>query len=172
MNAELIVLRILHVGGGVLWGGWILAMALFVNPAVAAMGQAGGTFMQALAGKTKLVPIMQVVASLVVLSGWRLLWIVSGGFDAEWVAGVHGMFLLTGGVIGTLMYAYGMLAMRPKAKKIGVIGEAIAKSGMPPSADQQQQMTSLKAEMKQIGTIVGWMMTITVLIMSVARYVY
>lgn len=172
MNAELIVLRFVHVGGGILWGGWILAMALFVTPAVAASGQAGSSFMQALASKTKLMLIMTSVATLVVLSGWRLLWIASGGFDAEWLSSTHGVFIMSGGIVGTVMYIYGMLGMRPKAAKIGAIGAAIVASGQPPTPEQQDQIALLKSQMKVVGNIVGVLMAITVFIMSIARYVY
>ena len=117
-------------------------------------------------------PILMTVAALVVLSGWRLLWIASGGFDVDWISSTHGVFLFSAGVVGTIMYTYGMLAMRPKAAKIGAIGAAVAASGQPPTQEQQDQIALLKGQMKVVGNIVGVLMAVTVIMMSVARYVY
>lgn len=172
MNAELIVLRILHVGGGIFWGGWVLALTMFINPAVRAMGAAGSGFMQSMAMNTKVTQVMTVVPILVVLSGWRLLWIVSAGFDSGWVSSLHGSVLLGGSIVGTLIFFHGLMAVRPTAMKLGALSASIATGGSAPSPAQLQELELLKNKMGRNATIMTWMMSLTILSMAIARYIY
>ena len=48
MNAELLVLRAIHIYGAVVWAGTSLFVAFFLIPAIGAAGPAGGPVMGAL----------------------------------------------------------------------------------------------------------------------------
>lgn len=169
MGAELVVLRILHICGGIVWAGWIFSMALFVNPAVQAMGQAGGGFMQALASRTKLVTVMTATSIIVILAGLRLFWIVSGNLDAAWLSSNHGIALTIGGLLGICAFVYGLIFVRPKAHRMAVLGAALAASGVSPTPEQQAEIGSIKSAMNIGGKVVAYLLAACVLLMAIAR---
>jgi len=77
MDPLLIVLRVVHVVGGVFWGGAILFVVHFLEPAVRDAGPDGAKVMQALQ-KRRYLDVMPVVAALTVVSGYWLYWRVFG----------------------------------------------------------------------------------------------
>jgi hypothetical protein len=54
MATYMIVLRLIHIFAGIVWAGWAFIQLGFIEPALKAAGPAGGAFMQALTGKTRL----------------------------------------------------------------------------------------------------------------------
>jgi uncharacterized membrane protein len=170
MNVEIIVLRLLHIVLGVVWAGWAVSLWLFVEPATRDMGPAGGMFMQNLTGKTPLIKVMTIAPLLVIIAGFRLLWISSGGFDGAWITTTQGATLTTGSILGTLVFVYGMLVMRPAGTKMGVIAKQIQASGQPPSQEQVAQINSLRETLKSGGKIAAILLLVTVALMSVARF--
>ncbi len=172
MQGEMIGLRLIHIVCGVLWAGWAFSLAFFVQPAVKAIGQQGSAFMQALTSRTKLVSVMTIAPLLVILTGIRLLWIASNGFDAMYLTSVHGTVVWLGSLLGILTFGHGMSYMRPRAKKIGMISASIASSGQPPTPEQQAQLQTLSAQIQSGSKLIAWMMGITVVFMAVSRYIY
>ena len=83
MDPILIVLRIVHVVGGVFWAGAILFVVHFLEPAVRDTGPDGARVMQALQ-RRRYLEVVPVTAFLTLVSGyvlyWRTfsLWIVTG----------------------------------------------------------------------------------------------
>ncbi len=172
MDTLLIVLRLIHILCGVLWAGWTFSLALFIEPAGRAAGPAGGTFMQALAGKTKLITVMTIAPVLAILSGMWLLWIVSSEFDPVFVGSFHGQFLLTGSILGLSVFVYGLLMIRPLAQRMGTIGAAIAASGGLPSETHLTQLAATRAQMRTRGMVATVMLAVCVAIMAVERFVW
>ena len=72
MHVELILLRIIHVVGGVFWVGSALFNALFLFPALAQAGPAGGQIVQGIQKRGMMVTL-PTVAILTMLSGIRLI---------------------------------------------------------------------------------------------------
>src|SRR5688572_115483 len=89
MNAELLVLRLVHIVGGIFWVGSGLFTSLFLLPALARSGPAAGAVMAGLQ-RRRLFTALPAVAVLTMLSGLRLMWIVSAGFSASWLASATG----------------------------------------------------------------------------------
>src|SRR3954466_4382536 len=83
MTIELIILRLIHVLGGIFWVGNTVFMAAFLAPALATLGPTGGQLFSALQ-KRGLPTRMLVAAVLTILSGLRLMWIVSGGYSSAY----------------------------------------------------------------------------------------
>ena len=65
----MVVLRLIHIVGGVLWVGAVALMTSFVVPAVRSAGAQGGRVMQELMQRRRLPFYMNVVAGLTMLSG-------------------------------------------------------------------------------------------------------
>ena len=78
MDWTIIILRVLHVGGGLFWAGAGLTMGLFVQPTAQAQGRAGGELMQRLMGESGLGRAMGISAIAALGSGIALYWIDYG----------------------------------------------------------------------------------------------
>ena len=100
MTAELIVLRLVHVLGGVFWAGSAIFSWLFLAPALAGVGPAAGQVMGALQ-RRGLFTALPVVALLTIGSGLRLMWIGSGGFGAAYFASGPGLTFALAGAAAT-----------------------------------------------------------------------
>ena len=89
MTGELLVLRLVHIVGGMIWVGTGVFNSFFLMPTLAQAGPAAG---QVIAGlqKRRLFTFLPVVALLTILSGVRLMQITSAGFSPAWFASTPG----------------------------------------------------------------------------------
>lgn len=112
MNWLMLVLRLIHVGGGALWVGMMAFMTFFLTPALAEAGpQESGKLMAALQ-KQRIMIIMPVVALLTIGSGLWLMMRVYGGPGAL-AASRTGMALNLGAAAAILAFVIGIVFMRP-----------------------------------------------------------
>jgi len=169
MNIEILILRLLHIGSGVFWAGSVIYLAAFITPAVNALGQEGGKFMQQLSRTNKLPLWMTIISTLNVLTGFRLLMIRSGNFQVEWFSSHDGMVFTIGGVLAFGAYMIGLMVSKPAVERMAKIGEAIAKAEGPPSAEQAQELALLRAKVAKGVKLVAWHLAATVILMSLAR---
>ena len=109
---EIIGLRLLHVLGGIFWLGSGLFTSLFLLPSLAGAGPAAGTVMAGLQ-RRRLFTVLPAVALVTVLSGLRLLWLVSGGLDRRYFAGGSGRAFAVSGALALIAFMVGMLLARP-----------------------------------------------------------
>lgn len=109
MHTELLVLRIIHVVGAILWGGTAMFVAFFLMPAMGMAGPAGAPVMGALV-KRRLFVIVPTVAVITMLAGLRLLWLASDGSGAAYFSSRPGMTYATGTVVSIV--AFTILALR------------------------------------------------------------
>jgi hypothetical protein len=170
MNALLIVLRLIHILGGVYWAGTMFFFVTFLEPSLRSMGPDGGKVMIRFfeRGYLKLLPS---VALLTVLSGFWLLWHVSNGFDSNWMGSPLGIALSTGGTLGILAFATGLLVMRPAAMRTWEIVRQL------PQEPNEATRTALTAEMVRLrartglgARLVFGMIVLSVALMAVGRY--
>src|SRR5687767_8638374 len=98
MSAELLVLRIVHVLGGIFWLGSGLFTTFFLIPALGRLGPAAAGPVLGALQQRRLFTILPVVAVLTIISGARLLQIVSGSFAPAYFASRTGQTLLWSGV--------------------------------------------------------------------------
>jgi len=171
MNELVIFLRLIHIVFGVLWAGWTFSMALFIEPAGRFAGPASGPFMQALAGKTPLIKYMLASPLLVVTSGIWMLWIVSGGFDVEWMSSTHGIVLMVGSISGLSAFVFGAIVLRPASQRMGALAAEIGASGGAPSPEQIAELNSVRERLGKGGRIAAVMLLVAVAVMAVTRYV-
>lgn len=169
MQAELLVLRVVHVMGGVFWVGGVTLLAFFVFPSVAAAGPGGGQVMAGMVQR-KLLTIMPVVAVVTMLAGLRLLQRVSAGFSAEYFSSTAGMMQAVSALLAIGAFVYGILVSRPAAARIAELGHLMT------SAETERE--KLAAEMRAMQTRAGFALKVTAVLlllsalgMSVARYV-
>src|SRR6185295_7224796 len=89
MHGELLVLRLIHILGGVFWVGSGLFTTFFLLPAMASAGPAAGQIIANLT-KRRYFVVLPTVAILTILSGARLLMIASGGFSRHYFTLISG----------------------------------------------------------------------------------
>src|SRR5215212_6125823 len=107
MHAEVIVLRLVHILSGIMWVGTAAFTTFFLFPAMTSAGPAAGPVMTGLRDRKLLVAI-PAFAGLTMLSGLRLLWIVSGGSFAAYAASPVGRGFTFGAVSAILGFVIGM----------------------------------------------------------------
>lgn len=166
MDAELIVLRTLHVLPGVLWVGGALLMAWVVEPQLRAAGPAvQGPAMRAIGKQLSLV--LTAAAGVAILMGFVLVERTPGhGFGDlfttswGWAIGLGLIVAVVSAGIGSMA---GAMLKRMDAGSAQISGQ--------PTPAQAAEMAGLQARLRtnsRIGSILG---VIAVVLMVSARYV-
>ena len=170
MSPEILVLRIVHILGGIFWLGSGLFTTFFLVPALGRLGpMAAGPVMGALQQR-RLFTVLPGVALLTMLSGARLLQIVSGGFTPAYFDSRTGGALLWSGVAAVSAFLLSMIIARPAAVRAGQLGASLAT--MPES---ERAARSVEVERLRRRSGVASIIAMTLLIgaaigMAVARY--
>jgi uncharacterized membrane protein len=170
MTAEVIVLRIIHILGGVFWVGGMMFMSFFLMPVLAGLGPAAAPVMGGLNQK-RFPIVMPIVALLVILSGLRLLMIASANFGASYFQSAVGRTFSMAGGLAIVAFIFGMALVRPAMMKTVALGQQMG------SAQDDATRSRIAAEMaatRKRGAT-GNMIVLTLLLlaalgMAVARY--
>lgn len=162
MDVYVIVLRLLHVVGGLFWAGSALYATWFVQPAAQATGETGGVFMRYLMGETKLPVFMGASAVSTLVSGVLLYWHDFGAvvpFNRNMAA------YAVGGVAAILVWLVGVTVMLPGGRRMEQLG---ARAGA--GDDVAAEMAQTSSRMARSGQIGSWLLVLAVVCMAVARY--
>lgn len=168
MDYYVLVLRIIHILGGVFWAGSAFLLTGFVAPTAGQLRPEGPKFMQRLILGTRFNLAIAIAASLAILSGLLLYWRASGGFQVEWMStGTGVMFTLGGlaaigaGIIGGLIASNG--------KTLAELGASLEG---PPSPEQAAELGHLQSRGANLGAANAVLLVITVICMASAQYVF
>ena len=168
---EILVLRVVHVLGGLFWVGSALFNSIFLMPSLMEAGPAAGAIMGGLQ-KRRLFTVLPVVALLTILSGLRLLWITSDGFDANYFATATGATFGASGTAAILAFILGMAVGRPANVRLGTLRQSLARTQ---DAAERAGMAAEVGRLQRRAGIVGWVVhTLLVLAaagMALGRYV-
>ena len=169
MDPLLIALRVVHVVGGVFWGGAILFVVHFLEPAVRDAGPDGARVMQALQ-KRRYLDVMPVLAALTVVSGYWLYWRTFGRWHPGPGASGAELWLGVGGLAGLAAFVIGVSLMRPSALRIGRLAGELAQA--PPERRDAigAEVARLRGRMRVAGRVVAALLGIAILCMAVGRY--
>lgn len=116
MAMEMMVLRIVHLVGGVFWVGAVFFISYFLLPAMQQAGPAAGPVMQGLAQR-KLFTIVPIVALITMLAGVRMMQIVSGGFFTDYFWSSAGRWYAASSVPVIIAFLIGVIIGRPATLK-------------------------------------------------------
>lgn len=171
MNIYLVILlRTVHIVASVLWVGSAILYLFFVEPSVKSLGPAGPKFMQNFIGKRRFSVYMSSVSLLTVLAGVLLYWNSSGGLQINWITSGPGIGLTIGSLASLLALFMGLLFIRPRADRIGELGEEISESGNPPDPNLLGEMQKLDKEINTLERTDFILLMIALLTMITARY--
>jgi uncharacterized membrane protein len=125
MLGELLVLRLVHILGGMIWVGSGIFTTFFLLPTLAQAGPAAG---QVIAGlqRRRLFTVLPIVALLTILSGVRLMQITSAGFSAEWFNSGPGRTYAWSGLAAIVGFLVGVIISRPAAMRAARVGASMA----------------------------------------------
>ena len=156
---------LLHIFFAIIWAGGAFATGIFLVPAVAEAGPAGGAVM---AGVTKRrFPILMTVSALiVVLSGLRLYML---RFDPAWVGSPEGIALSLGGLLGIAAFLIGLFVQKPTVERLGALAQKVGASGAPPTPEQAAEMAELRQKLVRVARITAWHVAAAALLMASHR---
>jgi uncharacterized membrane protein len=166
MNYLMILLRLIHIIGGVFWVGAALLLQFFVAPAVAANPEAGQKLMGQMMGKARLSARMAAAGGATVLAGAIMYWLDSDGFTSAWTRSGPGIGFGLGAVFGIIGLILGVMVGRSNAAMMQLGGQIKGK----PSAEQVAQMGALQKQSQSLGWANSISLILAVVLMATARY--
>jgi uncharacterized membrane protein len=164
----ILVLRLAHIAGGILWvGGAILYLFLLI-PAAASAESAGKKFMQTLGPRFGM--LMRIVTTVTLISGILLYArFFSGGISFIWATGAGAAFTL-GALAALVSYGMGVGIFGPTQGKIEALGAAMESAGGPPKPEQVLEMNRLQTGLMKAYRVDFILLVIAMATMAVARY--
>lgn len=170
MNAELLVLRLVHILGGIFWVGSLMFTSFFLMPALGSSPAVAGEVMAGLQ-KRRLFTLLPIVALLTILSGLRLLWIVSAGFSDAYLSTSTGRTFSASAVAAIVAFLLSLLVSRPSFLRVGRLSATLA------TTTDQGARQRISAEMQRLrrrvsiaNAIVATLLLLTAAGMAIARY--
>ena len=163
------VLRVIHIFSGMFWVGFALFNIAFLQPTVKAIGAEGQKTMQYLTQKTRLLSTVYATATLTMLSGLIMYWILAG-FRLTFIRSGYGVVLTIGSIAGVIAWIFAIVVIRGIFNKMHTIGQQIQAQGNPPTPEQATQMQALVARLGKVGQVALVFLVVALLGMSIARY--
>jgi uncharacterized membrane protein len=164
----MVVLRFVHVVGGVAWAGAVFLMVGFIFPAVRASGPQAGRFMEEVA-KRRLPVFMNTAAGLTMLSGLIMYIAAAASTDGTWLGTRAGIGYTVGAIATIIAAVIGSTASRRGGQRMATIGEAIKASGGA-SPEQAAELGAVQARMAKAMRVVATLLFVAVTAMATARY--
>jgi len=166
MNIYLLVLRLIHIFAGIIWGGGALIMEFFIGRSVAATGESGKEFAQHLMTRLRMHNFMTVMAVSTVFAGALLYWHDSGGFTSDWMKLSTGIGFTIGAVFGLIALVFGAIFGASNAQLAQVGAQIQGK----PTDEQLPQVQALQKRIKTVSPIHVYSMILAMIFMATARY--
>jgi uncharacterized membrane protein len=166
MNLLVLILRLIHILGGVLWVGGALAMNFFVVRTIGATGDAGKQFAGYLMGKTKFSQYMMYSGIASIVAGFILYGIDSNWFTSAWQSSGPGI----GFGVGALFALVGMVTGIMNGNNNRAMGQLGAQIQGKPTAEQAAKISSIQRQQAWVIPVNTYSLLIALLFMAVARY--
>jgi uncharacterized membrane protein len=173
MNFQIamIVLRVIHIVAGAFWVGAAITLARILLPALASVGPAAAPVMRDIVQRRRLPIQMTVAMALTILSGLGMMWHDQAVTGDAWAQTRMGMTFSAGAAVAVLGAIIGVTVSRPTATRLTVLGEMIAASAGPPSAELLADMQKLRTRLAAGTNWVAALVVLATAFMAVARYV-
>jgi uncharacterized membrane protein len=165
-----LLLRFVHIVGGVFWVGAVFLIVGFIFPTVRETGPTGGRFMQELMQRRRLSVFMNSAAGLTMLSGFIMYGRITAATDGAWAGtragmtfGIGGLATIVAGIIGGAIVGRG-------GARLAKLSQSIQASGGAPSPEQAAEVGRLQARMGKAMRVVAALLLVAVTTMATARY--
>jgi uncharacterized membrane protein len=164
-----ILLRLIHILGGIFWVGTMMLLAAFLIPTVRATGREGGKFMEHLMQQRRLRVYLGVAMLLTVLSGITLYIRLAAATHGAWAGSGPGITYGVGALAAILGAAIGGGIGASTGRKMMAIGRSMSAGG--PSAEQQAELGRLQNRMALGARLAAGLLVVSAAAMAVGRYV-
>lgn len=165
---ELLVLRLIHIGCGMFWVGAGLFSTFFLAPALQAAGPSAAGAVMGSFQKRHMFTVMPVVATLTILSGARLMWIVSSA-SPDWFRHAPGHTYSVSGALAILAFLLGIFVGRPAMVRAGKLAQSTASDGT-----TKEKLAAEIAKLQKRGAMATGVATAFLVLatagMAIARY--
>ena len=165
MNIYLLVLRLIHIVAGVIWGGGAIIMEFFIGRSIRSTGETGQKFAQYLMIQLRMHRFMTVMALSTVLAGGLLYWHDSNGFTSAWMKGGAGIGFTIGAVFGLIAFIFGAIFGGTNAKLAQISAQVQGKS----TGEQLAQIQTLQKRIRTVTPIHVFSMILAMIFMATAR---
>ena len=169
MDLLLVILRFVHVVGGMLWVGIAVFIAFYLVPAITDVGPDGARVMAALQ-RRGIMNVLPMLAVATLISGSWIYWIRSRGLKAAYVATPTGAVFGVGGLVALAAFVLGITITRPSMLRAVTIMPSLPSL---PAGERERQMVlanELRARGALFSRVIAWMLLFAALCMAVARY--
>lgn len=167
----LIVLRLLHVVTGILWGGTVIFMTFYLLPTLKAAGPAAaGPVMSGLMQR-RLMVVLPLIALVTIVSGLSLVWVTSNGQVGAYVGTPSGQLFTSAGGLAIIAFVIGITVTRPAAIESGRLAARLAE--LTDSAERGAigaRLAVLQRRNALASRIVAILVLLASMGMAVARY--
>jgi mono/diheme cytochrome c family protein/uncharacterized membrane protein len=170
VDLYIIVVRLIHILGMVVWLGSGIFTIAFLQPAVTGLGIEGQRFMQSFFKHTRFEIAMPLSGLITVVAGALLFYRVSDGFNSDWMGSTPGIVLSVASLAGLAAFLHGATMIGPVTQKTTKLMREIEAQGTPPSEAQMSLMRQLQGLTRMHGQISVGLMLIAILGMVSARY--
>ena len=170
MDWWLIVLRVLHVVPAMLWLGGAVIGGFFLQPAAAALGPTGQSFMEYLIKRRRMGIFFPIVATLTILGGAALYWVDSGGLQPAWITSPTGLAFTIGGVAALAAYLGGLVLIGPGIAEQNAVQAELARGDGVPTEDQRRRLARAEGRQRLASRVDMPLLLLAGLTMAVARY--
>lgn len=171
-DAYVLVLRILHVMGGIAWGGAIFVFVFFLQPTAKTVGPAAGPFMRELLGRRRIVDVVLWIATTTIVAGLLLYWEdwrqfkTFGGFLGE----PFGLWLTIGAISAIVAFTIGLFGTKPTIDRVLALGARMVAAGESPPPELAAELQAMQARARTLAKTNLVFVTIAAFAMSTARY--
>ena len=169
----MMVLRLVHILGGVFWLGAVLITAGFLMPAMRATGGEATRFMNYVMQERRLQLYLSIAMVLTLLSGLAMFGYLSSAGSGAWARSRMATILGIGAVLAIVASAAGSMVVRPAGRKLAVIAQrmqAARTAGGAPSPADVAEMQALQARMARTLSLVATLLVFAAATMAIARY--
>ncbi|MEO7965147.1 MAG: hypothetical protein ABIT38_14675 [Gemmatimonadaceae bacterium] len=167
----MVILRILHIVGGVFWVGAVLVSVLFLFKVVTDLGPLGGQMMGAFI-KHRFFDAIPAAALVTILTGLDLFRRVSAGFDSAWMGSGRGITLSIGALAGLIAFVVGIFIGRPASMKAFALME---RAGPMPDGPEKAALIAEAAPLRARGMgalrLAAALLVVATIGMAAAQYV-
>ncbi|HEX2995122.1 MAG TPA: hypothetical protein VHP14_09860 [Anaerolineales bacterium] len=166
MNIAVLVLRVLHICGAIIWGGGAIMMEFFVVPSIVAAGEGGQQVARHLATRVRVHVFMMAVAITTILAGVLLYWRASDGFTSAWMRSGAGIGFGIGAVFGIIALIFGAIFGSTNAQ----LGKLSSQIQGKPTPEQLARIQMLQKRARKVSPfhVIGTILAM--LFMATARY--
>jgi uncharacterized membrane protein len=166
MSIAVIVLRILHIFGAIVWGGGAIMMEFFIAPSIAATAEGGQQVARHLATKVRVHIFMMAAAITTILAGTLLYWRDSDGFTSSWMRSGAGIGFGIGAMFGIIAFVFGAIFGNTNAQLGKLSGQIQGR----PTSEQLAKIQALQKQARKVSPfhVIGTILAM--LFMATARY--